>query len=80
MYLVLPPLGITGPDAICLFVELCEGHHCREMEHRIPKPWHQLPWTPLQKSKKECNMAHGSLIDHLPEISKILYDLYMACL
>jgi hypothetical protein len=40
--LVLLPPEVTKPDAICLFVELCEGYHAgvsmaREMERRITK-------------------------------------------
>jgi len=42
IYLVLLPPGITKPDSVCLFVELCEGYHvgvsiARGMEHRITK-------------------------------------------
>ena len=52
-----------------------------------PKPWHQLPWTPLQRSRKECSIELmcvvwlvGLLLITCLKLSKILYDLCMPCL
>lgn len=58
----------------------------RKWNTRSLKPWHQLPWTPLHRSRKEHSIElmsvvwlMGLLLITCLKVSKILYYLCMPC-